>query len=156
VQGKQDIAQYHARTDSPDHVDRLRATEAIWLLLADLAGGVQGWDAMVCDVWADSARLIGHVQRKEDRAGTALGFRVYVTFGALLERLEAAQWADPAHRAVQEELRQLAEQALASAEVGDALQKRHGAGAFRIVFTAAGGDGRSLLHVPSVPLPFNP
>ncbi|MEL6346148.1 MAG: hypothetical protein AAFV53_23765 [Myxococcota bacterium] len=70
----------NARIAGEDPNEWAAAMAAWWTQLCEHALEAEDWDTIVADLWIETGRLIGHVQRSDQAVGNDRGFRVCLTF----------------------------------------------------------------------------
>ncbi len=93
---------YLTATVSEDDLEE--AIAAWWSELMTRARACKGWDVVVADIWADTARLIGHVQSADDAIGMDRGFRVCLTVATMAEELHASEDSEDLYFDIQDAL----------------------------------------------------
>jgi len=124
------------------------ALVAWWQVLCDHAESASGWDTIVFDVWLETGRLIGHVQRADQAIGVDRGARFCLLFPEIAAAIHQAGFTDAS----------LSEQDARLAPLLDA-SIRHEATRARLKRLSAGRalqlwwcENGSLVAMPTVPV----
>ena len=88
---------HYARISSSQVDDHQAAIDSWWEKLLDLAESVEDWNVIVGDVWVDTGRIIGHVQRDKDAVGMDCGFRVALSVTSVVDALHNADFEPEAY-----------------------------------------------------------
>ncbi|MCP4133602.1 MAG: hypothetical protein GY754_21725 [bacterium] len=121
--------------------------EAWWEKMCELAKGVEDWDTIVADIWVETGRIIGHVQRSEDAIGYDRGFRVCVMFRYAGNVMHEAEYSNEAYSTMSKQLFQLLDRSIGAPKTRERLIELNSRHSYQLLWSE---DGQVIAD-PDIP-----
>lgn len=123
---------FNLSVDSREQEHLEMAMEAWWEKLCELAPEAEDWDVIIGDIWVETGRIIGHVQRTDADIGEDRGFRVCVMFSLVGDEMEKADFSDEIYSAMSDRLYELLDSSIRAPKTLERLTELKSGNSFKL------------------------